>query len=655
MCGISGIIGPKNSEYITRERLAAMSRVLEHRGPDDDGVYLTPEENPLRAGLAHRRLSIIDLEGGHQPMSDMCENNWITYNGEIYNHNQLRKELESRGHRYKSRSDTETMLHAYEEFGESCVDRFRGMFAFALWDNRQQRLFAARDRLGIKPFYYAFYNGHFLFASEIKSILASGLVPPVVNYRALPEFFTFGQTADDSTLFQRIYKLMPGHWLTYDGERVTIRRYWDWSFDERSEYASDAFYLGRFDEMLQESVRVHLMSDVPLGVLLSGGVDSSLIAAMTAKQLDGPLHTFTVGYEGDYYSEFSYAREVATHIGTKHHEAVVKPQEFFEALPKLIWHEDEPLKFTSSVALYFLSELARAHVKTVLTGEGSDELFAGYNDRYWAILWNQKLAQLGGSYLPDKAREHIRRTLWKLPLPLSLKKAISHTILYHSPTLEGMMFDNFYSCFTREMQEELFSPGLRETINGSDPYANAIGLIDQSKANTFLHQMLYTDVKMYLLEILMKQDQMSMAASLESRVPFLDHRLVEFAGTLPPALRLHGRSGKWLVKLLAERYLPRHIVHRSKVGFPVPFGIWLIRNKADYAREVLFDERTRRRGYFKLDYVEKLFNAHQANRRDCHNQIWMLLNFELWHRIFLDDKPPRCKQPYVAPAESMVR
>ena len=645
MCGISGIIGPKQSKYITRERLAAMSNILEHRGPDDSGFYLTPDESLLRVGMAHRRLSIIDLAGGHQPMSDNDGNNWIVYNGEIYNHNQLRKELENYGYRYKTRSDTETIVHAYEEFAEGCLDRFRGMFAFALWDRRGKRLFAARDRLGIKPFYYAFHNGHFLFASEIKSILASGLVPAVVNHRALPEFFTFGQTGDDSTLFEGIYKLMPGHWLSYDGERLTIRRYWDWSFHEPSTYESDESYLERFVELLQESVRLHLMSDVPLGVFLSGGVDSSLIAALTADQVAKPLHTFTVGYEGNYYSEFGYAREVSDYINSEHHEIVIKSGEFIEALPKLIWHEDEPLKFTSSVPLYFVSKLASAHVKTVLTGEGSDELFAGYNDRYWTILLNQKLAKIGGCCLPDTLRKRVRQILWKLPLALKLKKAISHTILYHSPTLEGMMFDNFYSCFTREMQEELFSPRLQETISSNGPYANAVGFVEQCDSQTLLHQMLYADVKMYLLELLMKQDQMSMAASIESRVPFLDHLLVEFAGTVPPGLRLRGRSGKWLVKLAAERYLPRHIVHRPKVGFPVPFDKWLRENKVEYVREVLFDERTRRRGYFNLKYIKKMFDAHQSNQRDCHNQIWTLLNFELWHRSFLDDGPSVFKKP----------
>jgi asparagine synthase (glutamine-hydrolysing) len=650
MCGIAGIYNFKTLKPVNESLLKAMTDTLVHRGPDDEGFYVS---GPI--GLGHRRLSIIDLQGGHQPMSDSFGNNWITYNGEIYNHNQLRKELESRGYRYKTRSDTETIVHAYEEFAEGCLDKFRGMFAFALWDSRQKRLFAARDRLGMKPFYYALHNGHFLFASEIKSILASGLVPAVVNHSALPEFFTFGQTSGDSTLFEGIYKLMPGHWLSCDGEGLTIHQYWDWSFHEPPTYESDESYVQRFVELLEESVRLHLISDVPLGVFLSGGVDSSLIAAVTAKQGIEPVQTFTVGYEGNYYSEFGYAREVAEHIGSKHHEVVIKPDEFFEALPKLIWHEDEPLKFTSSVALYFVSKLASAHVKTVLTGEGSDELFAGYNDRYWTILLNQTFAKMGGCYVPEILRQHVRKILWNLPLPLKLKKAISHTILYHSPTLEGMMFDNFYSCFTREMQEELLSPRLKRNIGINDPYKSSVGLIEQSDARAFLHRMLYADVKMYLLELLMKQDQMSMAASVESRVPFLDHLLVEFAGTVPPDLRLRGRSGKWLVKLAAERYLPRRIVHRPKVGFPVPFEIWLNNSKAEYVREVLFDERTRQRGYFNFEYVTKMFDAHQSNRRDCHNQIWMLLNFELWHRIFVDEGPFRFRQPCVVSLESIIQ
>ncbi|HEY2990324.1 MAG TPA: asparagine synthase (glutamine-hydrolyzing) [Candidatus Binatia bacterium] len=641
MCAISGIIGPNWSDQVTPARLAAMSRILKHRGPDDSGFYLTPAAvHGPRAGLGHQRLSIIDLTSGHQPMSNEDGNIWIVYNGEIYNHQEVRKELEVRGHRYRSRSDTETIIHAYEEFGADCVRQLRGMFAFALWDGRRKRLFAARDRLGIKPFYYALHDGHFLFASEIKSILASGLVPAVMNTRVLPEFFTFGQVVDDSTLFQGIHKLMPGHRLCYDGERLTVERYWDWQFDEPATYEPDEFYLERFVELLEESVRLHLLSDVPLGVLLSGGVDSSLLAAIAARQASGPVQTFTVGFEEKSYNELRYAREVSQHLGSEHHEVLVQPGEFFDALPTLIWHRDEPLKFTSSVALYFVSELARRHVKVVLCGEGSDELFAGYNDRYWISSWNLRLAKLGDGWLPaDAGPRLVRENLWKLPLPLKLKKGISHTLFYHGSTVEGFLFDNFYSFFTREMQGELLSPALSQEVGEINPYANAVALLRDSNARTFLHQMLYADVKMYLLEILMKQDQMSMAASVESRVPFLDHVLTEFAGTVPPHLRLRGRSGKRLVKLAAERYLPRHIVHRPKVGFPVPFDIWLKENKAGVVREVLFDERTRQRGYFNMDYVGKLFDAHEKDQRDCHSQLWMLLNFELWHRTFLDGAP----------------
>jgi asparagine synthase (glutamine-hydrolysing) len=637
MCGISGIAGFCQHGYITVERLQRMTDVLRHRGPDDHGIYLSPQEEEIYAGLGHRRLSIVDLAGGHQPMCNEDGTIWITYNGEIYNHQEIRAELEARGHRYSTRSDTETIIHAYEEYGPDCVHKFRGMFAFAIWDNRHKRLFAARDRLGIKPLYYALHNENLLFASEMKALLASQLLFAAVNDQALPEFFTFGQTGDHTTLFRGIYKLMPGHWLIWDGKQFNIQQYWDWQFDESQPYQPDDYYLQRFIELLQTSVRLRLMSDVPLGMFLSGGLDSSVIAAVMAQQVPEAIQTFSVGFEQQYYSEFNFARVVAEHIKAKHHEVVVTLKEFFDALPKLIWHEDEPLKGPASVALYFVSKLAREYVTVVLTGEGSDELFAGYNDRYWVTLFNRRLKQMGGGLLPESVRKHlVRRWLWQLPLSLRLKKAISHSILYLSPTLEGMLFDNFYSVFTREMQQELFSAPFYASIAGNDPYANALNLIHSSNAQEFLHQMLYTDVKMYLLELLMKQDQMSMAASIESRVPFLDHILVEFAGTVPPYLRLQGRTGKWLVKQAAERLLPSHIVHRPKMGFPVPFAAWL--KEESFVRDILLDEQTRQRGYFNTGYIEKLLKAHQNGQRDCHSQLWMLLNFELWQRVFFDNK-----------------
>ncbi len=644
MCGIAGLV-IRHEMPDMPEHLEVMTDVLTHRGPDDRRLYVSPPGQRLQAGLGHRRLSIVDLGGGHQPMTNETGDIWITYNGEIYNHQELRPGLEAQGHRYRSHSDTETIIHAYEQYGVDCVHKLRGMWAFAIWDEARQRLFMARDRLGIKPLYYKVHNGVLCFASEMKALLASRWAPPVVNDAALPESLAFGYTCGEETLFQGIRKRMPGHWLTWDGDTVTMQSYWDWQFDEGQPYRDDAVYQAQFDALLDESVRLRLMSDVPLGMFLSGGIDSSMIAAYMARHVSSPIKTFAVGFESQYYSEFPYARAVAEHLGTEHHETVVKSSDFFEALPKLIWHEDEPLHGPASVALYFVAKLAREHVTVVLTGEGSDELFAGYNDRYWVTLMNRRLAKLTGGGLPESVRQHVvRRWLWQMPLPLKLKKILSHTILYHAPTPEGMLFDNFYGVFTREMQHSLWHTGAGGAMH--DPYAQATQLLHQSNAEHFLHQMLYADVKSYLLELLMKQDQMSMAVSLESRVPFLDHQLVDFAGTVPPHLRLHGRSGKWLVKQAAlgaggqAALLPKAVVHRPKMGFPVPFAAWLTEDHSSGVRDILLEQRTRQRGYFEPASVERLLDDHQQGRRDCFSQIWMLLNFELWQRTFFDGANP---------------
>ncbi len=636
MCGIAGIIGKEGQEETT-SRLLRMLQPLEHRGPDDRGAYVTSGKDARTVALGHQRLSIIDLTSGHQPMSNEDDRLWIVFNGEIYNHRELRQELKARGHRYRTDSDTETVIHAFEEYGADCVHKLRGMFAFAIWDERKKQLFAARDRLGIKPFYYAFKNGTFLFASEIKAILASGLVPAAVNHAALPEFFTMAQTIEESTLFADVKRLMPGHLLRVDGSEITTERYWDWQFTEQESPRPDSYYVERFTELFDDSVQAHLLSDVPLGIFLSGGLDSSLIAAVMAKHMSSPVQTFSVGFEDRYYNEFDYSRIVARHIGAEHHEVTLTPRQLFDSLPKLIWHEDEPLKGAASVALYFVAELARRHVKVVLTGEGSDELFAGYNDRYWGARIARRLARWGGGVIPEAAKRRLlRKVLWQLPLPLAVKKKISHTHLYLQENLEGLFFDNFHSVFTRDMQGELLVAELARGLAAHDPYANSLEYFHRTKSDTFLHQMLYTDLKTDLVELLMKQDQMSMAASLESRVPFLDHKLVEFAGTLPDRLALRGRAGKWLVKKAAEPYLPREIIYRPKMGFPVPFEAWIKEDQSGFIRDALLGSKAKGRGFFNHTYVEKLLTLHRSGQRDCHSQIWMLLNFELWQREFFD-------------------
>ncbi|MGE5815417.1 MAG: asparagine synthase (glutamine-hydrolyzing), partial [Acidobacteriota bacterium] len=381
MCGIAGIIAADQLHADERGRLAYMRDVLAHRGPDDAGTFVDSQ-----AGLAHRRLSIVDLASGHQPLANEDETVWIVFNGEIYNHRNIRTELEAAGHRYRTKSDTETIVHAYEEWGDACVERLRGMFAFAIWDSGERRLLLARDRLGIKPLYWCEASGRLLFASEIKAILESGLVPRRANENVVAEVLTTRYTSDEQTLFQGIYRLLPGHTLVYQGGRVQVRQYWDVPTGAPDTSLSFEASVAQFREHLEESVRLRLMSDVPLGMFLSGGIDSSAIAALMARMIDRPLQTFSVAFKDRAFSELEYARAVARAIKADAHEIVIDERDFFGALPALVWHEDEPIAHTSSVPLYFVSRLARDHVKVVLTGEGSDELLAGYGKYPRALL-----------------------------------------------------------------------------------------------------------------------------------------------------------------------------------------------------------------------------------------------------------------------------
>lgn len=629
MCGICGVIAPKG-QRVQPDAVLAMNHQIAHRGPDDEGVFTDGN-----CGLAMRRLSIIDVASGHQPMASADRMLWIVYNGEIYNHRELRGELEARGHTYRTKSDTETILHSYEEYGDECVTRLQGMFAFAIWDVRRRRLFAARDRLGIKPFYYFFDNGLFAFASEIKAILAYPGVTRQFAAEKLGEYLAFGYVSGEGTLFSGINRLAAGHTLELeDGGVPRIRRYWDIPEFTPVGAASHRSYVQTYREMLEASVSSHLMSDVPLGVFLSGGLDSSAVAALATKTRGGPIQTFSVGYDEDAYSELPYARTVADHLGSDHYEVRVSREDFFNALPALIWQEDEPLAWTSSVCLYFVARLAREHVKVVLTGEGSDETLAGY-ERYAFTLLNARLDPVYRAITPSSARGWLRDHIGTSEkLGAKLARRLRHTFLGRDgASLESLYFDNFYSAFSSADQQSLLTP--QALLNMENPYGSTLAYWQDSSGD-LVHKMLYTDIKTYLHELLMKQDQMSMAASIESRVPFLDHKLVEFTASIPRSSMIRGMTGKHVLKEAVADLLPASIIYRKKMGFPTPWAHWLAGAQLDSIESLLLEAQSVQRGLFKPQALRQLFEEHRRGFRDHATQMWRLLNLELWHRVFID-------------------
>ncbi|PYV69323.1 MAG: asparagine synthase (glutamine-hydrolyzing) [Acidobacteria bacterium] len=647
MCGICGIFYRDKRRAIDPDTLAQMNWRIAHRGPDDDGFFI--EEN---IGLAMRRLSIIDLKTGHQPITNEDESLWIVYNGEIYNHQQLRDDLQARGHRYKSKSDTESILHLYEEYGPGSVAHLRGMFAFAIWDRRSRRLFLARDRLGIKPLYYRWDGQTLLFGSEIKAILAYPQLKAEFNPGTLREYLAFGYIAGAETMFAGIRKLLPGHTLELDesGE-LTVKPYWDLSASPETDHRPRSYYVNRYRELLEEAVSSHLMSDVPVGVFLSGGLDSSAVAALATRIRKEPIETFSVGYGEEGYSELPYARQVADHLGSKHHEVRLSRQEFFESLPQLIWHEDEPIVWPSSVSLYFVARLARERVTVVLTGEGSDETLAGYA-RYAWTLKNTRMDTAYRLLAPEILRRSIRAGIRSSPLPAALYRKLEHTFLVRDgSSWASFYFDNFYSAISSSEADAL----LMDEVKASAGNAYDASMFHWAKSSgDLLHRLLYTDIKTYLVELLMKQDQMSMAASIESRVPFLDHALVEFTARIPAEYSIHGFAGKSILKSAIEDLLPRSIVYRKKMGFPTPWSYWLEQPQLADLRRLLLEGRTLERGWFKKATIEHLFREHAAGRRDHGNRIWRLLSLEVWMRVFLDGQTPAMQPPVLEFSKSVA-
>lgn len=623
MCGIAGIISPENDHWL-KAQTQAMIRVMDHRGPDGQGIYC---DGP--ACIGHRRLSIIDLEGGKQPMSNEDNTVWITFNGEIYNFIDLKKDLENKGHVFRNKSDTEAIVHAYEEYGEECVKKLRGMFAFGLWDSNKRQFFLARDRLGKKPLYY-FYDGRrLIFASEIKSILQVDGVDKTLDISALTDYFTYMYIPFPKTIFKNIYKLPPAHTLRTkqigpNGKlELSIKEYWDLNY--LPDYSrSEESWLEALEEKILEAVKIRLISDVPLGAFLSGGIDSSAVVAMMSQVDNQPVKTFSIGFEDIQFSELEYARQVAQKYNTDHHEMIVKP-DAIEILPKLAWQFDEPFADSSALPTYYVSKMTRQNVTVALSGDGGDEVFAGY-EKYSAFLRYQK-----ADLIPDKIRKMIFGGLSDaMPFGMRGKGIIRHISESSFARFAGMVTQT-----STGVLDNLFHRDLKHQINVTYDFLDTY--YRRFCGNDDLSRLQYMETKTYLAEdILTKVDRASMLCSLETRAPLLDHELLELVATIPSDLKLKNGEKKYILKKLMVNYLPENIIYRKKKGFNIPLSKWFKADFNQYARDLLLSATSSNRGIFNTTTIERILDTHSKKGRNLSDIIWALLFFESWCRQWLD-------------------
>jgi asparagine synthase (glutamine-hydrolysing) len=629
MCGIYGIVNLKPKGAPGQELVSRMGQVILHRGPDDSGHYFGRD-----IVLGMRRLSIIDLSGGHQPISNEDASVWVVCNGEIYNFQELRKSLEKSGHIFRSKSDTEVLVHLYEQEGLDFLRKLRGMFAIALWDAARSRLVLARDRLGEKPLYLRQEPHRLLFASEIKSILEDDEVPRRVNAAALPEYLTLGYVPAPHTLFEGIRKLLPGHCVIVEKGEVRDREYWDVRFDEVEELP-EGEWIERIREKLLETVRLQMISDVPLGAFLSGGIDSSAIVSAMSRFSSQPVKTYSIGFEGEdsYYNELPYARIVAEAFRTDHHEIIVRP-EVSELLPRLIWHLDEPIGDSAFVTTYLISRMARESVTVILSGVGGDELFGGYR-RYLG----DNLRRYYG-LLPSAVRSRWLPALLAR-LPQDRHSSWKNNLRYASAFVNSAEWDPVSRYLSYVMA---FAPEVRDRLlrasrgNGAGPASETLqGYFDKCRGADSLNQIIYVDLKTSLADdLLALTDKMSMAASLECRAPFIDYELVELTSRMPSHYKVHGLTMKYLLKKVIEPWVPRQILHRKKRGFGAPMGSWLRHDLKDLLEETLSESQIRKRGLFDVEVVREVMASHQTHQRDHTDALLALINLELWCRIFLD-------------------
>ena len=620
MCGVVGIYRFCDGRNVNAEEITRMSNTFPYRGPDDSGVFC---ENNL--GLGHRRLSIIDTSSrSKQPMESNNGDLVITYNGEVFNYVELKQSLEQEGVKFRTGSDTEVIIEMYRKFGEACVEKMIGMFAFAVWDRRQQKLFLARDRMGIKPLYYTINDQGIVFASEIKAILTVLTHKPGVNMQMFDAYMSVGYTPTENTLFQGIFKLKPGHSMTIANGQVTTKQYWDLKFD-RQQDLGEAYYIEKTRELLEDAVRLRLRSDVPLGVFLSGGLDSSAVVSIMHKQGIENIKTFSVAWDsGSLYNETPYARQISKLFNTEHHEYIISPDDFLDFIPTYIWHMEEPVTEAAAISLYYCAKVAKQHVTVVLSGEGSDEVFGGYPIyRYMQAL--EKYRQMPA---------FIRKGIINPMLNRLGGKWAKYTTLSNLPIEARYQGVSFYdqglknSLYTEEMRQSVAQHTISNTLE--EFYRPNQGSDIQTK-------MQYLDVKTWLVDdLLIKADRMSMAPSLELRVPFLDHRLMEFSATIPTKYRLKKGITKYVIKKAMEGYLPNEIIHRKKMGFPTPLAILFKGDLKDYARQILDSDKFHSRGYFNPGRIRNVLDEHTSGSADHHKVLWQLVVLEEWHRKFID-------------------
>ena len=682
MCGIAGGVWTATAAPLSPATLERMTSALTHRGPDDAGMYWSSEfrvpssESNLRdassslgtrnskletspaAALGFRRLSIIDLSTGHQPLANEDESVWIVFNGEIYNYRELRADLESRGHRFRTNTDTECIVHLYEDLGPACVDRLRGMFAFAIWDDRRKRLLLARDRAGKKPLFYRFDRGQLTFASELKSLLLVPGAPRRLNRRAIDSYLCYQYVPHPDCILEGYHKLPPAHVAVFEHGDLDVRRYWQPPYESGARFqrahsdsepgtletcpTTAADWQRELRRTLTEAVRLRMRSDVPLGAFLSGGIDSTIITGLMQEQSDRPVHTFSIGFPVKEFDERSYAREAAKHLGTEHHEMVVEPNAL-DILPKLIWHYDEPFADSSAIPTMLLAQMTRQHVTVALSGDGGDELFAGYT-RYLAVKLASRFDQL-----PGPIKRLITAKLWqRLPSGAGHRSLLRRGKRFLAALGERpeKRYLRWVGIFEESQRRELYSPDFAAELGDFDAGDFLLQAYAECPSRDFVTRTTCADVLTYLpCDILTKVDIASMAYSLECRSPFLDHEVMELAARMPIELKLRGKQGKQILLDTFADLLPPSIQRRGKMGFGVPLPNWFRGELKPFLRDVLFDSRTLARGYFEPSAVQRLFDEHVQGKTDHAHRLWALLCLELWQRMFLDSVEPPASCP----------